>query len=115
MQHFPFLISPLAWIHADEDSAPGTGIVISFATIVFGFLLVVPNVFFESFHLILKPNETNGIAESAMIFNLDYAHLALKFDKLVFLSRELSLTIFCLRFHIDAPSREIPSQSLPRC
>ena len=65
---------------------------------------------FESLHLTPKLNEANGIAESAMIFGLDYGFLALKFDKFVFLSRELSLTIFGLRFSYDAPDREIQIQ-----
>jgi len=46
-------------------------------------LLVVHNVFFESFHLTLKLNKANGIAESAMFLSLDYAFLALKFGKFV--------------------------------
>jgi hypothetical protein len=60
-------------------------------------LLVVHNVFFESFHLTLRLNKANGIAESAMILSLDYAFWALKFGKFVFLSRDLSIADFRLR------------------
>src|ERR1700733_14400681 len=82
-----------------RNSANIIGILFSSATIVFGSLLVVHNLFFESFHLTLKLNKANGIAESAMFLSLDYAFLAHKFGKFVFFSRELSIADFRLRLH----------------
>src|ERR1700733_3842723 len=74
---FSFLISPLRGSRSDETRLALLRSLFSSATIVFGSLFVVHNVFFESFHFTLKLNKANGIAESAMFPGLDHAFLAL--------------------------------------
>ena len=82
---------------------------------LFGSLLVMSDSSFESLHLPPKLNKARGIAESVVIFGLDCGSLALKFDKFVLLYCELRLNIFWLRFHIDAPGRELQIDQLSRC
>ena len=52
---------------------------------IVGSLPVAPDFSFESLHFTPKLNKASCIAESAVIFGLDFGFLALKFDKFVLL------------------------------
>jgi hypothetical protein len=71
-----------------EDSASIIRLTILIRRDCLGLLLVVHNVFFESFHLTLELNKSNGIAESAMILSLDCAFFGAQVRQVLFSSPE---------------------------